>query len=51
MSGFGKAAAAFGGFFLFMVALKDGTIPTLVNDGARFLSDSAKGIRPITKVG
>lgn len=51
MSGGGKVFMYFGGFFLFMVMLKDGTIPTIVNDGAAFVRDTAKGIRPITRVG
>ena len=41
----------FAGFYLFMVLLKDGTLPQLVTNAATTVSTFAKGIRPITNVG
>ena len=41
----------FAAFYLGMVLLKDGTIPTLINNAATTASTFAKGIRPITNVG
>ena len=46
----GKALAAFAAVYLGLVLLKDGTIPGLATDAARFVGDTAKGIRPISNV-
>lgn len=45
-----KILTGFAAFYLGMVLLKDGTLPSLVTDAARGATDFAKGIRPITNV-
>ena len=40
----------FAAFYLGMVLLKDGTLPTLIQDFSRGAVDAAKGLRPITRV-
>lgn len=47
----GKAFAAFAASYFVLVLIKDGTIPGLAQDAARFVGDTAKGIKPISSVG
>lgn len=47
----GKAFAAFAASYFTLVLIKDGTIPGLAQDAARFIGDAAKGIKPIAQVG
>jgi hypothetical protein len=47
----GKVVAAFATSYFVLVLLKDGTLPTIVQDAAKGASDLAKGLKPITQVG
>lgn len=47
----GTLVAGFATSFFVLVLLKDGTLPSLVQDAANGAKDLAKGLKPITKVG
>jgi hypothetical protein len=46
-----KYVTAFAVSYFFLVELKDGTLPRLIQSGANFVSTGVSGLRPLTRVG